>query len=194
VIAALYVETNGCYFGLPDVDPWDMKRDARLYDGPNSVVAHPPCARWSTLAHVNRARYGTPIGSDDGCFAAALASVRKFGGVLEHPRNSKAFAAFGLHAPVSGRWTLNAPGEWVTCVAQGNYGHRANKLTWLFVSGPRPAPLDWSPPPPPKAWIGGDPRLQVDVEHMCKKERLKTPEPFRELLLTIARNCARRSA
>jgi len=23
VIAALYVQTGGCYFGLPDVDPWD---------------------------------------------------------------------------------------------------------------------------------------------------------------------------
>ncbi len=23
----MYVQTNGCYFGLPDVDPWDEKRD-----------------------------------------------------------------------------------------------------------------------------------------------------------------------
>jgi len=30
MIAALFVEKNGCYFGLPDVDPWDIKRDARL--------------------------------------------------------------------------------------------------------------------------------------------------------------------
>ena len=22
-VAALYVETNGAYFGMPDVDPWD---------------------------------------------------------------------------------------------------------------------------------------------------------------------------
>ena len=45
-VAALYVETNGVYYGLPDVDPWDEERDARLYDGPWPVVAHPPCARW----------------------------------------------------------------------------------------------------------------------------------------------------
>ena len=32
MIAALFVETNGCYFGLPDVDPWDEARDARLFD------------------------------------------------------------------------------------------------------------------------------------------------------------------
>src|ERR1041385_5802091 len=28
-VAALYVETDGCYFGLPDVDPWDIERDAK---------------------------------------------------------------------------------------------------------------------------------------------------------------------
>jgi len=25
-IAALYVESGGCYFGLPHVDPWDQQR------------------------------------------------------------------------------------------------------------------------------------------------------------------------
>lgn len=29
MIAALYVATGGIYFGLPDVDPWDVARDAR---------------------------------------------------------------------------------------------------------------------------------------------------------------------
>ena len=33
VIAALYVATGGCYFGLDGVDPWDEARDARLYAG-----------------------------------------------------------------------------------------------------------------------------------------------------------------
>lgn len=31
MIAALYVASGGCYFGLPDVDPWDEKRDAGTY-------------------------------------------------------------------------------------------------------------------------------------------------------------------
>jgi hypothetical protein len=43
MIAALYVQTGGCYFNLPDVEPWDEARDARKYAGPWPVVAHPPC-------------------------------------------------------------------------------------------------------------------------------------------------------
>jgi hypothetical protein len=27
MIAALFVETGGCYFNIPDVDPWDEQRD-----------------------------------------------------------------------------------------------------------------------------------------------------------------------
>jgi hypothetical protein len=28
-VAALYVERDGAYYGLPNVDPWDAERDAR---------------------------------------------------------------------------------------------------------------------------------------------------------------------
>jgi hypothetical protein len=28
MVAALFVQTNGVYFGLPNVDPWDIQRDA----------------------------------------------------------------------------------------------------------------------------------------------------------------------
>jgi hypothetical protein len=42
MIAALFVETGGCYFNLPDVDPWDEPRDARTYNAPWPVVAQPP--------------------------------------------------------------------------------------------------------------------------------------------------------
>lgn len=106
MIAALYVETDGAYFGLPDVDPWDEARDARLYDGPRSVVAHPPCQRWGRYWHgAPRKPHQFKLGDDGGCFAAALASVRRWGGVLEHPEGSHAWNAFGLKAPPrNGGW------------------------------------------------------------------------------------------
>ncbi|WP_215412864.1 hypothetical protein, partial [Escherichia coli] len=87
---------------LPNVDPWDEARDARTYAGPHRVVAHPPCQLWVNFAALNFKRYGgehNRPGNDGGCFAAALASVRRWGGVLEHPASSKAWAAHGLTAP-----------------------------------------------------------------------------------------------
>jgi hypothetical protein len=147
MIAALFVETNGVYFGLPDVDPWDEKRDARKYDGPYPVVAHPPCQRWG------RYWYGGPSvtlrktkGDDGGCFASALASVRKWGGVLEHPQASAAWKRFDLNEPPwGGAWVCaDFFGGFTCCVEQGHYGHRARKATWLYACDVRSLPsLKW---------------------------------------------------
>src|SRR3546814_14638832 len=103
MIAALFVERGGVYWDLDGVDPWDRQRDARTYAGPHPVVAHPPCERWG------RYWYGGPmlhklgrrlrVGDDGGCFKAALASVRRWGGVLEHPEGSNAWRAFELNMP-----------------------------------------------------------------------------------------------
>lgn len=178
MIAALYVETGGAYYGLPDVDPWDEARDARGYSGPHPVVAHPPCKRWSTLAYVVQKRHGLKVGADGGCFASALATVRRWGGVLEHPANSLAWKHFGLPLPGVGRWagTLFDAGL-ATEVCQRNYGHRAEKRTWLYCVG-EPPKLDWSAPEP----------AEMTVEHMAHAERRHTPPAFRDLLLSIARS------
>src|SRR5437868_3442084 len=139
MVAALYVETGGVYYGLPDVDPWDEERDARLYDGPWPVIAHPPCARWSAMAWLNQALHGYRIGADGGAFAAALAAVRKYGGVLEHPAYSIAWREFGLPRPGRHGWTSALLDEgWVTEVDQATYGHRARKRTWLYYVGNDP--------------------------------------------------------
>lgn len=80
MIAALYVEKDGTYANLPGVDLWDIERDARKYNGDYPVVAHPPCQRWSVMAYVTEKMYGYRVGDDGGCFAAALAAVRRCGG------------------------------------------------------------------------------------------------------------------
>src|SRR5262245_42322222 len=104
MIAALFVDPDGAYAGLPDVDVWDERRDARAYAGPHPVVAHPPCARWCRLAGLVEKRWGHKKGADGGCFASALASVRRWGGVLEHPAYSDAWLAFNLPLPPVEGW------------------------------------------------------------------------------------------
>ena len=81
MIAALYIAAGGVYCDLDGVDPWDRERDARLYAGPHPVVAHPPCERWGRYwSGGPSGRVRRELGDDEGCFAAALASVRRWGG------------------------------------------------------------------------------------------------------------------
>lgn len=196
MIAALYVQTDGCYFGLEGVDPWDERRDARLYAGPWPVVAHPPCDRWCQMAPVNQARYGHKVGDDAGCFAAALSSVRAWGGVLEHPALSLAWPAFALPRPVYGGWTRTFCGGWVGHVDQRNYGHRATKGTWLYAFGVEPPSLRWQKGAPPEAWISTDrPRAELaalGISQLSKREAKATPHAFRDVLISIARSAHQR--
>ncbi len=204
MIAALYVEATGVYSGLEGVDPWDVERDARTYDGPHVVIAHPPCERWGRYWNGGpSARVKRKLGDDNGCFAAALASVRKFGGVLEHPEGSHAFRAFGLHEPPKhGGWVQIAGREWVCCVEQGHYGHPARKATWLLYVG--------ATPPPELLWGTSGQRLKLDhgyhsaeerrravkterVQRLSKRECIATPPPFRDLLLELAARATHKS-
>jgi hypothetical protein len=199
-VAALYIETGGVYVGLPDVDPWDAWRDARRYEGPWPVVAHPPCSRWCQLAYINQKRYGHKVGDDGGCFASALAAVRKWGGVLEHPAFSYAWPAFNLPRPARGSWTRqlwteflpNMPDRfdaWVTEVSQGAYGHRARKLTWLYYVGAgTPPPLQWEVPRPSAQVSFCKNHGNSPLPRLSKKEAKATPPAFRDLLLSLARS------
>lgn len=189
-IAALYVEPKGCYFGLPSVEPWDEARDARLYVGPHPVIAHPPCQRWGAMAAVNYARWGgehNRPGNDGGCFAAALSAVRLWGGVLEHPKASRAYAAHGLTPPRGLGWTQTGSREWTCEVWQSAYGHRANKATWLvYVGSAPPLELDWSRPVGTHQVGHQDQRGKAkNKPTLSKVESLATPVRFRDALVTL---------
>jgi hypothetical protein len=194
MVAALFVQANGCYVGRPDVDAWPKTRDARLYAGPFPVIAHPPCQLWGSMASVNFARWGgehNRPGNDGGCFAAALAAVNRWGGVLEHPHATRAWAAHGLTKPkpVETGWQRSGEG-WVCEVWQSAYGHRANKATWLYYRGVRaPHELRWSR-------ITGSHQIGFHDQRgkarnkptLGKREANATPPDFREELLRLAFN------
>lgn len=212
-VAALYVETDGCYFGLEGVDPWDEARDARRYNGPHPVVAHPPCQRWGKLwagqpLWIKRTGERKTKGDDQGCFKSALFDARRFGGVIEHPWESHAWPAFGLNVPSrTGGWiAADFFGGWTCCVEQGRYGHYARKPTLLLVYGlPADAlpELEWGKS---EAQFPQEAIEKHGLEY-CKKAgelafkgggkdssaRIGTPEPFRNLLIDMARACSPQS-
>ena len=191
-VAALYVDPRGCYSGLSGVDPWGPERDARLYSGPYPVVAHPPCERWGRFATGSMTRKNKTLGDDGGCFAAALAAVRRWGGVLEHPAHSHAWAAHGIPTPGKGEWTPAGEGAWTCEVEQAHYGHRARKRTWLYYVGPMPPQLRWGPAPQrlPQRRLAErgyeSARRAGIIAMMGRRERAATPIPFRDLLLSLA--------
>jgi hypothetical protein len=196
MIAALYVEKDGAYFGLDDVEPWDEERDARLYAGPWPVVAHPPCSRWGQLANVNHARYGTLIGDDEGCFAAALEAVRRWGGVLEHPANSIAWRQFGLPKATRGAWmtSLSDPDGASTEVSQVVYGHGARKRTWLYAVGIDWRALNWLDAPGEFVVGAGINTGECQGRRLPDELAARTPEAFRDLLLELARSVTAKAA
>lgn len=199
MIAALFVETNGCYYGLSGVDPWDETRDARRYAGPFPVVAHPPCQRWGRFWHGStRKPHQFKLGADDGCFTSALQAVRNFGGVLEHPADSHAWTTFNLAKPPrSGGWVAADDAGGFTCyVEQGHYGHLSRKGTWLYaVRAPLPE-LRWGRLPQrlhPVALekYGYEKARRIGMMAMVggkRKTEIRnaTPPEFRDVLLAMA--------
>lgn len=214
-IAALYVETNGCYFGLPGVqvvghgeDHADgsttVHLDGRKYQGPWPAVAHPSCKRFGRFWHGStRKPHQFKLGDDGGCFEHALRVVRQCGGVIEHPCDSKAWELFGLERPSrKGGWfKADEWGGYTCCVDQSHYGHAANKLTWLYVCGVDPSDL------PELIWGKGEQRLHpvaLEKHGYAKARRIgmmamiggkdkvrkrnATPLPFRDVLISIARS------
>jgi hypothetical protein len=125
--AALYIDPLGPYPKLLGPEfCWDASRDARKYDGPHPVVAHPPCRHWSKLRHLAHwdcsasecGWYGTAqdayspdsddlscpecgseLTSDRDCAPRAVEQVRAWGGVLEHPAGSQLWSATDLPYP-----------------------------------------------------------------------------------------------
>jgi len=204
MIAALYVQTGGSYYGIDGVDTWDEGRDARHYNGPHAVVAHPPCQRWGKFW------FGSPNvvaktgerkikGDDGGCFAAALCDVRHYGGVLEHPCGSRAWPHFGLNVPPrKGGWIIADDYGWTCCVEQGRYGHYARKPTLLYAVGCRLPELDWGHS------AANFPAWAIEKHGLayCKRAgelafqgggkdsgpRISTPVAFRDILIGMARS------
>jgi hypothetical protein len=198
MIAALYVDPRGPYFGRPDVDPWGESRDARLYDGPHPVVSHPPCGAWANLRHLSR-------GAGKDCGPIAVDQVRKWGGVLEQPARSTLWDACGLIKPTVGHSNLTPAdrhGGWSLECEQVSWGHVARKRTWLYFIGIDPDLVVRT------CKLGGTPTHWVSGGRNCKtggsvppgikvcsaQQRRRTPPLFADWLISLAESVERQHA
>lgn len=194
-VAALYVETDGCYFDLPGVEvcghgadhadgSTTVNLDGRGYKGPWSVVAHPSCKRYGRFWHGStRKPHQFKAGDDGGCFLHALETTREFGGVIEHPCDSKAWDMFNLNRPPrSGGWVpADLLGGWTCCVDPDDlpeliWGKGEQKLHPVALERhgyARARRIGMM------AMVGGKDKVKI---------RNRTPVPFRDILIGLARS------
>lgn len=184
-VAALYIDERGPYPKLLGADAcWGVTRDARLYLGPHPVVAHPPCGPWGSFAHLC-----VSLAQDPDLGMRAVDQVRRYGGVLEHPRGSRLWDAARLPKPGE------IPDPWggrTYEVDQLHWGHVAHKRTWLYVVG---GPMPPSPPFPDRQpthdLMGGRGRNagadRRGLKEASKELRRRTPVAFAEMLVHLAR-------
>lgn len=167
---ALFVCRQSPYWGLlGDEACFDIERDARTYAGSDPVIAHPPCRGWGRYAYKAKVRPGE---RELALFALDL--VRRNGGIFEHPQSSQFWKAAGI---VTGGLP-DAFGGWAMDVRQCDFGHRAEKLTTLYMVGVERWP----------AVPAAVERPAVTVERLCRQERERTPPAFARWLVDLARD------
>lgn len=123
-VAALYVDPKGPYPSLVR-DWYDEARDARTYAGPHPVIAHPPCGPWGRLRFLCTKQ-------DKSLGPHAVEMVRRWGGVLEHPKDSTLWRACRMPLP---GWLPDEYGGRTYVLRQVSWGHACDKPTWLYVVG-----------------------------------------------------------
>lgn len=181
-VAALFVRADSVYKTMAGVDAWDEARDGRKWPGGVPLVAHPPCRLWAKLRQFAKSRDPE---AERQLAIDAVAHVRRFGGVLEHPAESTLWAHCGL--PLPGRAT-DEFGGWTAQVRQCDWGHKAEKLTWLYIVGVHPDELPELPPPgEPTGVIKPQRGVPRTLKIVTKAEREHTPPALAAWLVELAR-------
>lgn len=180
-VSILFARRDSIYKELAGCDVWDIDRDARTFDGPGPVVAHPPCRAWGRLR-----AFANPRPDERNLGRLAVALVREFSGVLEHPAGSTLWASQQLPLPGRrdqfGGWTLQAPQKW--------WGHKAEKETWFYIIGCDPCDIPALPIILGEASHVIQSRKRHDHRpHVTKAEREGTPPELAKWLVELARRC-----
>ncbi|QTR51624.1 hypothetical protein [Candidatus Thiothrix anitrata] len=182
LVTVLFARPDSVYKNSQQpVDVWDAERNALNWQGGTPVVAHPPCRAWSQLRY-----FAKPVAGEKELALWAVAQVRQYGGVLEHPARSQLWPVAGLPKPSEkdeyGGWTYEAPQKW--------WGHRCEKPTRFYIVGCSPANM------PEVPFVLGEATHVQTYSHRCRRrpqitraEREHTPPRLAEWLITLASRC-----
>lgn len=191
-VAVLFARKDSVYKTLDGVDVWDAQRDALNWPGGAPVVAHPPCRAWGQLSHMAK-----PKANEKELAIWAVDMVRQYGGVLEHPKQSKLWPSNRLPLPNE----VDEFGGWTLPIFQCNFGHTAEKPTFLYICGIKPEDMPMMPIIPGKeACIIGSHGKRADGSRMqpgdygfrksvYRPDREHTPLRLAEWLIEVARRC-----
>ena len=181
-VAVLFARADSNYKAMPGCDVFDIERDARTFAGGMPAVAHPPCRAWGRMR-----QFAKPREDEKDLARFAVANIRRFGGVLEHPAESSLW--WDQLLPLPGR-APDAYGGWTMAFDQFHFGHRAEKSTWLYIVGCHPDEL---PPIPQRE---GRPthcirptKSYPRLPSVTKAEREHTPPALAAWLVEVARRC-----
>lgn len=179
-VSVLFARSDSNYKNIPGCDVWDKDRDAMKWPGDSSLIAHPPCRAWGRLR-----TFANPSPGEKDLARFAVAQVRKWGGVLEHPAGSTLWQDQDMPLPGS----RDCFGGWTLPISQMWWGHKAEKKTWLYVVGCEPREI------PDMPMILGDATHVVqsqkdDRPHISKAEREHTPPLLAEWLVELAGKCS----
>lgn len=185
-VSVLFARKDSIYKTLPDLDVWDAERDALKWPGGTPVIAHPPCRAWGGLRHMAK-----PLDGEKELAIWSIKQIRKFGGVLEHPKRSQLWPELNLPLGTkSDRW-----GGFSLLVNQLQWGHRAEKATLLYVCGcnrkdlpPIPLTLEYAQYTVSTSGRRADGKRKAGRE-ISKSEHEATPIAFAKWLVELARKC-----
>ena len=194
LVSILFARADSVYKTIPGCDVWDINRDALTWTGGTTVVAHPPCRAWGKLAWNAKPKEG-----EREYALWAVDQIRSFGGVLEHPEGSGVWASARL--PKIGK--RDDFGGWTLPIRQFDFGHKAEKKTWLYICG---CDVDDIPKIPTRE---GKPTHMINravkradgsqirigdhdyMPEVSRAEREHTPPMLAQWLVDLARLCSR---
>jgi len=168
-VAALFVRKTSHYKKMVGVDCYDEERNALNFKGGCPGVYHPPCRSWGKLSHFARPRHG-----ERNLALWSMDMVRMFGGVVEHPKDSRLWAETGCGSyGIRDQW-----GGILIPVYQSWWGHKAPKASCFYFVGHTPELPPYVPPV-----------MIQSVESMSQASREVTPPMLATWLIASARRC-----